>query len=168
MPGLKRNRVEEDGLKANGSKKVKADIGTSSKTEKKFALKIAKKEPKSTKFSSSKFSKEKTADAKKSKKPVDSDDLVESDTTEDENGFQGFSASEEQMEGAEDFEDGNDVEDEQEQDLKPRNFANGDAGKGTSVASKLKGSADGANGMFSSSYSTECIMLMCALSDQFT
>lgn len=89
MPGLKRQRVEEDSLKVNGSKKVKANGAGAAKADK-SSLKLGS-------------GKKSGKDYGKSKKPAeDSSDLVESDTTEDENGIAGFSASEaqEDAEGA--------------------------------------------------------------------
>lgn len=65
MAGVKRKQSEASAPKVSGDKKIK--------TAKKPAAKPVK-------------------EAKKSKKREESEDLVESDTTESENGFAGFSA----------------------------------------------------------------------------
>jgi pumilio family protein 6 len=112
MAGIKRRQPEEDAKTSESGKVKKLKSSEPTKAEAKFALKVArgksKSEPKSegtTKVNGKENvpKKEKSAknEVKRSAKPVVErpkparkiSDMPESDTTEDENGFYGFSAN---------------------------------------------------------------------------
>ena len=130
MPGVKRQRGEEDGAKVNGSKKAKSAPETASKADKKFANKLAVKDKSKDKISSVKSKGDKNG-FKKSKIEL------EPEVVSDEEEFGGFDATEEAMEVD---------EDDSAPAVKPQKLAKGDAGKISSAPAALKGSTDGANG----------------------
>jgi hypothetical protein len=118
MAGIKRRQPEDNGKTAESGKAKKLKSSEPTKAEAKFALKVArgksKSEPKSEavprsneKESTSKKEKATKKEVKKSAKTVIErpkparkvSDLPESDTTEDENGFDGFSANEDAATG---------------------------------------------------------------------
>lgn len=138
MPGLKRQRPEEDGVKINGSKKVKSGAEKSSKADKKFAVKLASRDKSKSSATATDAKKEKKEN--KAKKPKK--DAV-SEESEEDSGFNGFSTGEDQM-----VVDEEDDEAEDTSDTKPKTYVKSDAGKVSSASAALKGSTDGANGMF--------------------
>lgn len=149
MPGVKRKSTENGETNGIGSKKVKSESSKSSKApaDKKFAHKLEKKDRKSKEDKKEKKSKEEKAEKKAKKEKLrkqaeadEDDELVESDTTEEENGFYRFSAKDGETEA-----DGEESDVPMEDVEKPKKPAKGDKGKISDSAPKLKGSADGAN-----------------------
>jgi hypothetical protein len=74
MPGIKRPHTEEDGVKTNGSKKVKSAAEIASKADKKFANKLAVRDK-----NKSKSDKTEVKAPKKEKKPKKEAELVGED-----------------------------------------------------------------------------------------
>ena len=130
MPGIKRQRAEEDGAKVNGSKKVKALPENASKADKKFATKTATKDKSKAGKYDVKDKLNKSNGVKKSAK------ASELESVSEEEDFGGFDEDEE-MEVDEDAEGGA---------VKPQKMAKGDAGKISSAPVVMKGSTDGVNG----------------------
>ncbi|KIW06927.1 uncharacterized protein PV09_02593 [Verruconis gallopava] len=142
MPGVKRQRAEEDGAKANGSKKVKSLPESATKADKKFAVKLARKEKKSAKASSGAQKQKPKANGSKARVEEAESEAGSDSDERGENDFHCFSASDGQMDADE---DGESDAGSMHRNEKPKRVIKSDAGNVPSGVPKLKGSTDGVN-----------------------
>ncbi|CBX92486.1 hypothetical protein LEMA_P051920.1 [Plenodomus lingam JN3] len=131
MPGIKRKSTVPSAAEGkSGSKKAKVEkVGSKGD---KAVVKGDKSSSKQDKSSSKRNSKLEVKPVKKSKKSKQesSDDLAESDTSEDENGFDGFSAAQDEDVDMSDAESSEDVDMDAPQEsgkMQKEHKANGDA-----------------------------------------